>query len=96
MGHQPNQTETELMAEEAREEDPIHAEDNVEEVESDEIYVGKVFSNEDEAYEAYNTYALTTGFGVYKGKFTKFRTDGKIIRRQFVCNKKDIKNVINV
>lgn len=84
------------MAEEAGEEDPIHAEDNIEEVKSDEIYIGKVFTNEDEAYEAYNTYALTTGFGVRKDKTTKFRTDGKILRRQFVCNKNDIKNVMNV
>lgn len=52
------------MAEEAGVEDPLQAEDNVEEAESDELYVGQVFTNEDEAYEAYNTYALTTGFGV--------------------------------
>lgn len=42
---------------------------------------------------AYNSYTLAKGFEVLKGKTTKSKTDGKIIRRQFVYNKKVIKSV---
>lgn len=38
-------------------------------------------------YDAYNSYMLAKGFGVCKDKTCKSRTDGKIIRRQFVCSK---------
>lgn len=37
LDHQPDETETEPMAEEAGVEDPLQAEDNVEEAESDEL-----------------------------------------------------------
>lgn len=36
--------------------------DTVEESESDITYVGRVFNNENEAYDAYNSYALAKGF----------------------------------
>lgn len=87
MGYQPNQIEADPIDKEVGEGDSIYVEDNVEEVELDVIYVGWVFSDENKAYEMYNSYTLTKGFGVPKGKTTKCRTDGKTIRRQFVLYK---------
>lgn len=43
------------------------------------MYVRRVFGNDEEAYEAYNSYAILKGFGVRKNKTTKSRTDQKVI-----------------
>lgn len=64
---------------------PIADEDK--EVESEDIYVGRTFGDENEAYDAYNSYVLAKGFGVRKGRISKSRTDQKVIRRQFLCKK---------
>lgn len=53
--------------------------DNVGEVESNLIYVDRVFGDEEEAYEDQNSYALLKGFGVCKSKTSKSITDHKVI-----------------
>lgn len=50
------------MVEEAGKAYSIHIEDNVEEVESDDIYVGMIFDDENEAYDTYNSYMSLKGF----------------------------------
>lgn len=56
-------------------------------VESDVIYVGTVFSDKNEAYDAYNSYALAKSFGARKHKTTKSRPNQKIMWGRFVYNK---------
>lgn len=82
LGYQTNQVEADPITEEAVEGD--NADGNVE---SEAIYVGRVFNHEDEAYDVYNSYVLVKGFGVRKDRTAKSRIDGKILRAQFVCNK---------
>lgn len=53
LGSQANQVEAYPIAEEAVGGD--NAYDNVEEVEAEVIYVVRVFNDEDEAYDAYNS-----------------------------------------
>lgn len=43
------------IAEETGEMDMVHVEDNAEEVELNDVYVGKVFGDENETYDAYNS-----------------------------------------
>lgn len=40
----------------------------MEEVELDDIFVGRTFRDENEPYNAYNSYALTKGFGTEKAR----------------------------
>lgn len=61
--------------------------DNVGEAESNPMSIGRMFGYQEEAYTAYNSYALLKGFGVRKSKIAKSRTDKKVIRMRFVCNK---------
>lgn len=83
----------EPLPEEMEERDSEYVGQVGEEVESDDIYVGRVFRDGDEAYDAYNTYALAKGFGTRKGKNSKSRTDQTIIWRQYLCNKEGRKQV---
>lgn len=64
--------------------DPIVEKDNVEEVESDDIYVDRTFGDDNKAYDAYNLYVLTKGFRIRKNRISKFRMDQKAIRRLFL------------
>ncbi|KAK3043800.1 hypothetical protein RJ639_000499 [Escallonia herrerae] len=57
-----------------------------------ELTIGKVFVNEDEAYNFYNLYARLKGFGIRKHWATRSRTTGKLIKRQFVCNKEGFRS----
>lgn len=65
--------EADPIVEHAMEGDTVHLED----AESDVVYVGRVFNDENEAYHAYNCYALTKVFRVRNGKTSKFITDGQ-------------------
>lgn len=67
--------------------DSGHIEDNVREVEPNSIYIHSMFGDEEETYEAYNSYTLLKGFGICKSKITTSIMDQKVIRRRFVCNK---------
>lgn len=66
--------------------------DYVDEVELDDIYVGRIFGDENEPHDAYNSYALTKGFGIRNDRILKSRTDPKVIHRQYLCSKEG-KNV---
>ncbi|KAK3021760.1 hypothetical protein RJ639_045703 [Escallonia herrerae] len=57
-----------------------------------ELTIGKAFVNEDEAYNFYNLYARLKGFGFRKHWATRSRTTGKLIKRQFVCNKEGFRS----
>lgn len=81
------------LSEEMEEMDSEYVGQACEEVESDDIYVCRVFRDGDEAYNAYDAYALAKGFGIRKGKTSKSRTDQTIIRRQYLCNKDGRKRV---
>lgn len=54
--NQPNNVEEDTK--------PIVEEDHVEEAESDDVYVGRTFGDENKSYDAYNSYALAKGFGI--------------------------------
>lgn len=58
MDYQTDQMPADPLIEEIEEGDSDHVEDTSEEVESDDIYVGRVFRNENKAYDAYHAYAL--------------------------------------
>lgn len=77
------ETETEPLGEERYGE----SESNAGEGEPSPTDVGRAFADEEEAYEAYDAYALLKGFGVRKSKTIKSRTDREINRRRYVCNK---------
>lgn len=53
-----NEIEAEIITEEPKERESVDNEENTWEVESNDIYIGRVFANEDEAYDTYNSYAL--------------------------------------
>lgn len=74
--------------------DPPVEEDNVEEVVSDDISIGRTFGDGNEAYNAYSSYALAKGFEICRNKITMSGTDEKDIWREFVCNKEGQKLVI--
>ncbi|KAK3004791.1 hypothetical protein RJ639_019924 [Escallonia herrerae] len=57
-----------------------------------ELTIGKVFVNEDDAYNFYNLYARLKGFAIRKHWATRSRTTGKLIKRQFVCNKEGFRS----
>lgn len=73
--------------EENGEGDPVHVEENIEEVESNNIYVSQVFGDEENAYDDYSSHTLAKEFGIHINKTTKSRIDHKRLRKQFVCNK---------
>lgn len=49
-----------------------------------------LFGDENEAYDPYNYYALVKGFE-FKETWSKYRTDEKVIRRQLVYSKYQIR-----
>ncbi|CAL1406638.1 unnamed protein product [Linum trigynum] len=59
---------------------------------NDDILFGKTVSNEDEAYNLYNSYALRLGFSVRRGRYRYSGKTGKIIQREFLCSKQGITN----
>lgn len=52
-----------------------------------EIFVGKAFDNENDEYEAYNSYALSKGFGIRKEGLQRSKTTKNIIKQYYTCNK---------
>lgn len=88
LDYHTNQMGADPIAEEPKEGDLVHIEDDDEEVESDDSFVDRVFGVKNEVYDAYKSYALAKGFDSRKGKTTKSRMDQKIIGRQYLCNKK--------
>lgn len=53
------------------ERDSVHVEGKTNEVESNDIYIGKVFGDKEEAYDIYNLYLLVKEFGIRKSKIRK-------------------------
>lgn len=51
------------------------------------FYVRSIFRDEEETYDACNSYRLAKGFGIHRSKTMKSNLDQKIILRRFVCNK---------
>ena len=49
--------------------------------------IGKTFDNSDVAYNFYNQYGLSKGFGIRKHKFIRRKVTNEIYSRIFVCNK---------
>lgn len=86
IGLSNNQMDADPIVEDVVDGDLFQVEDDVEEVESDVIYVGRVFDDENEAYGSYKSYALAKSFGVRKHKTTKSRLDQKKWG-EFVYNK---------
>lgn len=66
----------------------VYIEDNAKEIDQYDLYVGMVFGDKKEAYDAYNLYSLEKGFGIHRGKTNKSKANQRIIQRQFVCNNK--------
>ncbi|XP_074302036.1 protein FAR1-RELATED SEQUENCE 5-like [Silene latifolia] len=56
------------------------------EVQMNEIKIGTSFTNEDDAYDYYNRYAISRGFSIRKDVIRRNK-NGKIISRTFVCSK---------
>ncbi|XP_018487130.1 protein FAR1-RELATED SEQUENCE 6 isoform X2 [Raphanus sativus] len=63
------------------------AEEEEEEVQGDEPYVGQEFESEAAAHGFYNAYATKVGFVIRVSKLSRSRHDGSPIGRQLVCNK---------
>lgn len=51
------------------------------EYESSEIFIGKIFDNNDDAYEVYKRYASNKEFDVLKDVLQRYKTSKNIIRR---------------
>lgn len=51
------------------------------EYESSEIFIGKIFDNNDDAYEVYNRYASNKEFDILKDVLQRYKTSKNIIRR---------------
>lgn len=84
--------ETDPIVEKVWEEDSIRIGDSTEQVESNSIYVGKIFDNENESYDAYNSYVHKDLESVGVG--SQSRIDQKVFWMQFVCTKKIIRIMI--
>ncbi|GJY31517.1 FAR1-related sequence 5-like protein [Tanacetum coccineum] len=55
--------------------------------------LGKTFENLDVAYDFYNGYGMSKGFGIRKGQVNKRKKTNEIYRRIFVCNKQGYKDM---
>lgn len=58
-----NELEAEPIVKEEGGRGSVHIDENTKEVESDGIYIGRIFGEEEEAYDTNNLYTLTKGFG---------------------------------
>ena len=60
---------------------------------SEEIFLGQVVNNKDEAYNLYQEYAFRKGFSVRKGRELYYDNEKKITRfKEFYCSKEGFKN----
>ena len=55
---------------------------------------GLQFQPHEEAYDFYNTFALTNGFAIRRYSTYKSRNSDVIIRRTFVCNREGYKKIV--
>ncbi|XP_077222025.1 protein FAR1-RELATED SEQUENCE 5-like [Tasmannia lanceolata] len=55
-------------------------------------FEGQFFDNCEDAYAFYNSYALTTGFGIRKGRTNRSIKTGEPIRKSYVCDKEGLRN----
>ena len=55
---------------------------------------GLQFQSHEEAYDFYNTFALTNGFAIWRYSTYKSRNSDVIIRRTFVCNREGYKKIV--
>ncbi|PWA41812.1 protein FAR1-RELATED SEQUENCE 5 [Artemisia annua] len=55
--------------------------------------LGKTFENLDVAYDFYNEYGLSKGFGIHKNQVHRRKKTNEIYRRIFVCNKQGFKDM---
>lgn len=71
VGVEYNELRAESIFEAQWERDSVQSEKNIKEIQSNYIYVGRIFIDEEKACHAYNSYALSKGFGMRKGKTWK-------------------------
>ncbi|XP_077246394.1 protein FAR1-RELATED SEQUENCE 5-like [Tasmannia lanceolata] len=55
-------------------------------------FEGQLFDNCEDAYAFYNSYALSTGFGIRKGRTNRSIKTGEPIRKSYVCDKEGLRN----
>ncbi|GJT20165.1 FAR1-related sequence 5-like protein [Tanacetum coccineum] len=55
--------------------------------------IGKTFDSADDAYDFYNEYGLSNGFGIRKSYHNKHSVTKEIYRHVFVCNKEGYKDM---
>ncbi|GKD99994.1 FAR1-related sequence 5-like protein [Tanacetum coccineum] len=55
--------------------------------------IGKTFDSADDAYDFYNEYGLSKGFGIRKSYHNKHSVTKEIYRHVFVCNKEGYKDM---
>lgn len=67
--------------------EPIATENNIEDLESDDNYVGRTLCDENKRTTHITHIRWRKGFEICTSTITKSRTYQKIIWRQFVCNK---------
>lgn len=70
--------------------DSIHIEENIKEVESEWHLFSRVFDDEEEAHDAYNSCMLAKGFGICKRETRISGTDQKEIEDAPLCNKESM------
>ncbi|GJS85329.1 transposase, MuDR, MULE transposase domain protein [Tanacetum coccineum] len=49
--------------------------------------LGRKFSSFDDAYDFYNQYGRSKGFGIRKHQLNRYKDTNKVCRRKFICNK---------
>ncbi|KAL8107726.1 hypothetical protein AgCh_024216 [Apium graveolens] len=59
-----------------------------------EPFIGQYFLSEEEAYLFYHKYAKQYGFSICKARFDKNK-DGVIKRRDFVCHREEVVDVVS-
>lgn len=66
-------------------------EDHYEVIDTSMPRIGMEFPNSDIAYEFYRNFALRQGFATRKYSSGKWKKDGIVVKRYFVCNKEGFK-----
>ncbi|XP_077215982.1 protein FAR1-RELATED SEQUENCE 5-like [Tasmannia lanceolata] len=66
--------------------------DNAGSVLASKPFEGQLFDNCEDVYAFYNSYALTTGFGIRKGRTNRSIKTGEPIRKSYVCDKEGLRN----
>lgn len=55
--------------------------------------LGRTFSTSDDAYDFYNEYGLSKGFGIRKYTHNRYKETNEVYRRIFTCNKEGFKDM---